>query len=264
MGTQYTDDGGLGDFIVGQATGVGYNFHSSLGAQCHQPYTPPAPYIPPKGRDSSAQTVIAPAAPVQPLTPEQVAALKRRSANRAAYARRAPFFKRITGKVVSWLGEDGAVLANADGDLEAGEIVPRREHLRRLDTAYKKFWEHRLETFTDNDDEDAFHYRRDAEERLLLLKRGRYLSPVNRNAIKMEADLFKKRRRIFRTKVVRRPVWKVGLREYDRRFLLYADKVFSGHSFLNWKADGKQIGFLSAKRIFEFYLKWPYTITKPE
>jgi hypothetical protein len=43
MGVKYTDDGGLGDFIVGEATGVGYNFHSSLGAQtAAKPAPPPA------------------------------------------------------------------------------------------------------------------------------------------------------------------------------------------------------------------------------
>ena len=48
MGTEYTNDGGLGDMVVGKATGTGYNFPSSLGAQYHQPYSPPVSHAPPE------------------------------------------------------------------------------------------------------------------------------------------------------------------------------------------------------------------------
>ena len=37
MGTKYTTDEKLGDFIKGQATGAGYNDYSRLGASLYRP-----------------------------------------------------------------------------------------------------------------------------------------------------------------------------------------------------------------------------------
>lgn len=62
MGTQYTNDNGLGDCIVGQATRVGYNFCSSLGAEtAYKPSPTVTPII-----KSNPQQVLTATAPVIP------------------------------------------------------------------------------------------------------------------------------------------------------------------------------------------------------
>ncbi|MGP1394704.1 MAG: hypothetical protein ACTS3R_04270 [Inquilinaceae bacterium] len=86
MPTIYTKDSGLGDFIVGQATGVGYNFHSSLGAQYHQPYKPPVVSRPPSTTSTYAPHLAAPyyVPPPRPLTEAEK---KRQEQARARQAR---------------------------------------------------------------------------------------------------------------------------------------------------------------------------------
>ncbi|MGB7931424.1 MAG: hypothetical protein WCH04_04260 [Gammaproteobacteria bacterium] len=64
MGRQYTSDGGLGDFMQGQATGVGYNFYSSLGAQYHKPYSPPPSRIIPLPSSSKDYPLAGPPLPL--------------------------------------------------------------------------------------------------------------------------------------------------------------------------------------------------------
>ena len=78
MPTTYTNDGGLGDFIVGQATGVGWNAYSSLGASTRaQPAPIPSlpPLAPPPRHEpmlpdlSRSGTAFAPSIPVRPRGP---------------------------------------------------------------------------------------------------------------------------------------------------------------------------------------------------
>jgi hypothetical protein len=186
MGTQYTDDGGLGDFIVGKATGAGYNFHSNLGAQLRQPSTQPVSYTPPKTEGAGTSNVLGVsnvqviAKPVRQQTPEEILEMARRKANRSAITKRASYKQRLSGHVVSYLDVDGNLIVNGEGDLDTGQIVQSKEHLRRLKKAYRTYWEGRLEYSKDwkRSHTPAYRIYRDASERLQLLKKGRFLAPV--------------------------------------------------------------------------------------
>lgn len=265
MGTQYTNDRDLGDYIIGQATGVGYNAYSNLGAQHHQPaYTPPAVNVPTRQQSGGQQRFHGAAASAPTYTPEQIAEAARRRTQHQAFLRKAPFFKRLSGHVVSWLNADGQLLVGDEGDLATSEIVKRREHLRRMEAAYRDCWEKRFARFSDSDVPNADHYLRDAEERLDLLKRGRFLAPVDRKGRNIQFDLYEKRKRFFRTRIVRRSVHKVGLSEYERRFRKYIDGVYNPWSFCAFMVGDTMLKSHRAKDAFRFYLLWPYSHTLPE
>jgi hypothetical protein len=144
----------------------------------------------------------------------------------------------LLGKVVSYLNADGSAKVNADGDLAEGEIVARREHLNRLKKAYQQAWEWRLEFSRKRKDQDekmALIYE-DAVERISMLKRGYFVSPVSKTGFELTLTMRRKRKTFFGTKTVKNKVWYVGLGEYDRRIRTFVDVIYRGyHSHVRYK-----------------------------
>lgn len=263
MGTEYTNDNYLGDMIIGGATGASYNSASSFGARTRVIPSAPKSYMPQKPTRDNAGTVGVVAGPVRQVTPEDLAEFARRDANRRAIARKAPFFKRLSGHVMSYLNADGDLIVNAEGDLHEGQVVARSEHLRRLEVAYQRFWETHLEVSEaqKNHDESAARLYRDASERMKLLKSGKFLAPVEMGALKLEPDLFRRKKTLFGSKIVRNRMRRVRIIDYDRRFRKFVDFAYGYGVYLSADLGGRPLKFLSAQEIFEYYLKRPYTIT---
>lgn len=262
MGTQYTDDGGLGDFIVGQSTGVGYNFHSSLGAQTRtEVYAPPS-IVPPNSPNRG--TAIGSTYPSSwreaPLTAEQKAELARRDSIRRLIKMNAPMLKRITRHVHTYLDCEGFLEVNSEGGVDQGDIVKTKEHFRRLEEFYRMFWTdmRELTQSGSSDDPRTRLLHQDAKQRLELLKRGRFLCPVDRNLIKFEHHLNKKKKTWLGIKAVPTKVWYVNVKEYDRRLRLFIDKAFNG-SFANCRLRGNLLCCASAEDVFYYFVRRPST-----
>ena len=244
MGRNYTNnDDRLGDFFRGLATGASYNFHSWFGAGFRQP---PAPYGLPKpvGRNSRNEAVIVPQ-PIRPLTPEERAEWARWSANREIIVKKAPFFQRFSGKVHSYLDADGKLVVNANGDLVEGEVIPRREHLARVEKAYRRIWQALPQTYT---------AKLEICERMAKLERGYFISPVNRWGLNLTIDRYRTKKTIFgKKKSVKRRIWTVGVKEYDRRLRIFIDNAYLG------QFSGKKLMDLPAQEVFECFIRWPRT-----
>lgn len=196
-------------------------------------------------------------------SPQEKAELARRERNRKLIRQSAPFFKAISGHVVSYLDERGKLVVNGKKDLAPGEVVPQKVHLARLRLAHDTLWERILEEEEQKDTELAGYLCHDARERLTLSKRGRYLSPVNHNGRKTMCALYKTKRGFFvRKKRVKQRPWKLGLRGYDSRFRMFIDKLYTGTSPLSrcTSAEKTPLVACSAYANFEFFLSLPSSL----
>jgi hypothetical protein len=199
------------------------------------------------------------------LTAEEKAELRRRQSNLAIINKRAPLLQRLSGKVVSYLDVNGGLVVNSTGDLAAGDVVPRREHLRRLQKAYGELWEKLLdENLAKKDiDETAADLWRDATERLALLKRGYFMSPIDSKGCQSCVALYGTRKTLFGKKIVKNKFWKVGIRDYDRRLRLFIDRVFSGRSrFSRFQYRDAALASSAAQNAFFFFLRAPSRLGK--
>jgi len=260
MPTNYTNDGGLGDFIVGQATGAGYNAYSNLGAQYHKPaYTPPV-YTPPRGQQTQTASPTYVAQPQRPLTAEEKAELARRRRNINLITARPGFWQRMSGKVLSYIAEDGSFMVNEQGDLIAGELVPKEEHIKRLKAKYQRVWEARVKRLESaaEDDEEAKRQRADAQDRLLQLRMGTMLSPIDPKGQKVTVNLYRTKKGLFGKKQVKNKVWRVSPAQYDARLRLFVSKAYTGgHIGNRLNVEGKALITQPARSVIQAFLLTP-------
>lgn len=259
MPTNYTNDGGLGDFIVGQSTGVGYNAYSNLGAQYHKPYTPPV-YSPPRGTHSQSQSTTYVAQPQRALTPEEKAENARRRHNVEMINARPGLWKRMSGKVYSYIAEDGSLIVNDQGDLITGELVPKEEHVKRLKAKYEALWETRVKRRENvaDDDETAKRQRVDALDVLAQFRLGYMISPIDPKGQKITTSLYRTKKGLLGKKQVKNKVWRVSPAQYDARLRLFVTKVFSGSHVTNrLTVNDKPLITQSAQSAIDAFLVTP-------
>ncbi len=268
MGMHNTIDAGLGEFIVGKRTGSVQNFSNPLIAQPHNQSALPPTYAPPQpGFGSTIPGLVIQPQLVQELTPKERADIRRRKANRAAITRKAPLLRRMTGRVVSYLDINGRPITNEKGDFANGDVVPRREHFRRLEKHYRNHWEELLEqreAIKDSSDHAARCYL-DAYERLDLLTRGLFLAPVSRDAMTMVCYLYRQKRTLFgRRKIVRNKVKRVRISEFDRRLRKFIDLAFTDAAYANAKIGGYPLHSLSARQLVYGFCSAPSSLVQTD
>lgn len=255
-GSPYGNDGGLGDFVVGQATGARYNTWSNLGADLRQPLNAPASSPLPRAKNNRSSSNLV-GEPSRPLTAEQITAINLKRSRLHAYTRRAPLLKRLRGYVRTWLDADGIMMRDENGDLRETEVVPKQVHLQRLEKAYGRFWEEQKNQFEGKQEPNALIWYTEAVERLALLERGKYISPLSRDGTKLYPDTFERRKGFFQSKLVRKKFKPVSLSEYDRRFRKFVVGVYGIRNYGWPHLYDRHLGAWDARTIFSVYVGWP-------
>lgn len=168
----------------------------------------------------------------------------------------------LKGRVRSFLDDTGQPFLNIFNEFRLGEVVPHKEHLRRVRMAYLSYWEDTLENARDSGDFDAIYYAEDAEERLTLAKSGLYVSPVNARGGGLMLALFRELRFLRWSRVKRRREYLVGLAEYDRRMRLFFRRGLSNK--YTEMVEGKRIASLDGATMVRTFLEHPRTgLVKP-
>lgn len=188
-------------------------------------------------RETVSLVLSSPSIELRPrLSEEDKAEIERRTLNRRRITARAPLIEALSGKVVTYLHENGRPIVDENGDLRMGDIVPRKVHLERLRTAYLTLWRIKVTTLRHQKlvltgELDEIRALREASERLELALSDRFIAPVN----------FTIGRHVARGPAgTRAPT--VGIQDFDRRLRLFVDRVFSGGSplsTLNSQSGGK-------------------------
>lgn len=159
----------------------------------------------------------------------------------------------LKGHVHSFLDDTGRPFLDGADEFRLGEVVPHKEHLRRLRRAYLSYWQDTLENACDSGRSDAIHCAKDAEERLTLAKSGLYVSPVNALGGGLMFALFRETRFFRWSRVNRIREHVVGLAEYDRRMLLFFRRGLSD------KYAEKRIASLNGAEMVRTFLESPRT-----
>lgn len=159
----------------------------------------------------------------------------------------------LKGHVHSFLDDTGQPFLDGADEFRLGEVVPHKEHLRRLRRAYLSFWEDTLENARDSGRSDAIHRAKDAEERLTLATCGLYISPVNARGGGLMFALFRETRFFRWSRVHRIREHLVGLAEYDRRMRLFLRRGLSD------KYAEKRIASLNGAEMMRTFLESPRT-----
>jgi hypothetical protein len=197
--------------------------------------------------------------PYRPLSAKEKAEHARRERIRAAITRKASFWQRLSGKVISYLDEEGELLV-VGSEFAAGPVIPRADHLARLRKAYERLWQKRLDKhLPDRDtDETAAKWCEEASEKLALLKRGYFMCPIDSKGQQSRVALYRTKKTLFGSKVVRNKIWKVSAKEYDRRLRLFMGKVFSGQSrFSTFTFNEEDLIDAAPDTAFLFFLSAP-------
>lgn len=263
----------LFEFQLGRQHGYVTSVYGALGASTRPQ---PAPHLPPPPPKEPTISAVPPNTghdrklTLKPSRPEteiersiRLAREKAEAVQRAEEQRRVRQLGIITrkprlglslkGHVHSFLDDTGRPFLDEADEFRLGEVVPHKEHLRRLRRAYLSHWEDTLENARDSGRPDAIHRANDAEERLTLATCGLYVSPVNARGGSLMFALFRETRFFRWSRVNRIREHLVGLGEYDRRMRLFFRRGLSD------KYAEKRIASLNGVEMVRTFLESPCT-----
>lgn len=129
-------------------------------------------------------------------------------------------------RVRSYFTADGELSVYDDDTFRAGEVVTKKEHYRRLNAFYVSYWKLGLELAQEG--EVPAGIMKDAQLRLKLAEKGRYISPANRKVTNLTLRTWKEKRFLFwKWRVISRPN-RVGIAAYDRRLRKFLENALRG------------------------------------
>jgi hypothetical protein len=233
--------------LHGYVTGPYGNLGANTRMQPPKPWSPPPPAEPvkptadqitPKAFDDLKLT-LKPSRPeteferMLRLTTEKAEAEKRDREKRRVrqlniITRKPRRWLTLKRHVHSFLDDTGRPFLDDDGEFRLGEVVPHKEHLRRLRSVYLSHWADTLENACTSNNFEVKHLTNDAEDRLNLAKYGLNVSPVSDLGGGFMLALFHESRYFRWSWVRRRKEHLVRLTEYDRRMRLFFRRRLSG------------------------------------
>ncbi len=190
----------------------------------------------------------------------------RRKAKLQAIIKSASIGDYFGGRVNTYLTENGEPLIDEYGDFTIIEVIPRKEHLGRLEMLYRNHYQSRLETLEEREhrDEAARVVCWEARERLKQQSRGRYIAPIDANGFKWTPHWFRTEKRLFGRKTIANKHWKVKIGAYDKRCRLFISQAYGmGRGYHSFEVDGVEAADLPAVETLMVFVNSPTTNDGP-
>ena len=171
----------------------------------------------------------------------------------------------LSGRVSSWLDEDGMCCVDERDDLVSSGLINRGEHLRRFQLAYARHWNGLLSLGMNSSnlskDEQPLRVS-EAKERIQQYEGGVYIAPISWGGRTLSLSRFCMRERLFRAPIrVRTQEWQVGLVEYDRRLRDFICMCSTLSAISYRKHNGRCLGDLSGFDLIFLFMSAPSLAT---
>ncbi len=170
------------------------------------------------------------------------------------------------GQVNTYLTDTGEPLVDDNGDFTVEQVIPRKEHLNRLEALYRNLYQTRLETLEEREHTDELIHVVcwEARERLRLQSAGRYIAPIDANGFKWTPRWFRTEKRLFGQKTIANKHWKVKISAYDKRCRLFISQAYGmGRGYTTFEVDGVEAADLPAVETLLVFINSPTTNDGP-